>query len=159
MNKILYVASLGYTVNKEGVVYKPNGDKQVIHLNNGGYYYFNKQIEGKQHKIKVHRLQAYCLYGESVFEDGICVRHLNGNSKDNRAVNIAIGTHSDNMMDIPSTIRLEKALHATSYIRKYDYKAIKADRTKGMKYKELMEKYNISSKGTISHIINSKYEN
>ena len=34
--------------------------------------------------------------------------------------------------------------------------AIKHDKTSGMSYKDLMAKYNISSKGTISYIINKR---
>lgn len=33
---------------------------------------------------------------------------------------------------------------------------IKADRERGMSYKDLMEKYHISSKGTMSNIINKR---
>ena len=33
---------------------------------------------------------------------------------------------------------------------------IKSDREKGMSYKELMNKYNILSKGTLSYIINNR---
>lgn len=77
------------------------------------------------------------------------VRHLNGNKLDNSFENIAIGTQQDNMLDKPKHKRIEWASHP-----KYDYESIKKDRLLGMTYRELMNKYNISSKGTISYIIN-----
>lgn len=45
---------------------------------------------------------------------------------------------------------------ASNANKKYSDEAIKHDKTSGMSYKDLMAKYNISSKGTISYIINKR---
>ena len=88
-----------------------------------------------------------------MFKEGIEVRHLNGNSKDNSFDNIEIGTHSENMMDIPKEKRF---LGGSEPIHKH--KEIIEDRKKGFTYNQLCKKYNISSKGTISFIINESTE-
>ena len=159
VDKIRKITELGYNVDKDGIVYKPNGGIQRTHINNQGYKCFGLKIKGKSFQIPVHRLQAYCLYGESMFEERIVVRHLDGNPLNNKSNNIAIGTISQNSMDIPSEKRLEIALKGVEAARlvniKHDYNTIRNDRSNGMTYKEIMKKHNISSKGTLSYIINS----
>ena len=54
---------------------------------------------GDKKLVKFHHMQAYEKFGDAIFEDGIVVRHLNGDPSDNSWDNIAIGTQSDNMMD------------------------------------------------------------
>jgi hypothetical protein len=161
MRKILETINLGYTVDSEGIVYKPNKQVQKIRLGTRGYLLFSVRFGKKVKNIKVHRLQAYTLYGNSLFEDGIVVRHLDGDQLNNKSENIAIGSRSDNYFDIPNEKRTRMLKHITKKAseknRKYDYETIKKDRDAGMSYKQLMIKYNISSKGTLSHIINSNY--
>lgn len=84
-----------------------------------------------------------------MFEEGIVVRHFNGNPLDNSEDNILIGTQSENMQDIPKEKRV---LNASNPI--YNHEDILSDRYSGMTYKEIMLKYNIKSKGTISFIVN-----
>lgn len=84
------------------------------------------------------------------------VRHLNGNILDNSITNIEIGTNSDNMMDIPEKIRQKRSSNANKKYPDDIVSLIKSDREKGMSYKELMNKYNILSKGTLSYIINNR---
>lgn len=84
-----------------------------------------------------------------MFRTGIVVRHLDGVRTNNSWSNIAIGTHSDNMMDVPKKKRILKASNP-----QYSHMDIIRDRRKGMSYKDIMNKYNITSKGTISFIIN-----
>lgn len=107
--------------------------------------------------ISVHNLCAYQKFGVKCFDSNLEVRHLDGDSKNNIPSNIGIGTHSDNMNDIPKEIRLAKAVHASSFLKKYDYKRIKKFREENhSSYKELMDEFGITSKGTVSYIINSK---
>jgi hypothetical protein len=58
--------------------------------------------------IAIHRLQAFQKYGDLLYEEGTVVRHLNGDPGSNAWDNIAIGTMSDNMFDIPKQIRIEE---------------------------------------------------
>ena len=91
-----------------------------------------------------------------MFRDGIQVRHLNGDPKDNSWDNIAIGTQSDNMMDIPIEERVRKAKLASSKIRRFtdeQVAMIRSDRAAGMTYSKLCQKYD-TSKGTLSYMFN-----
>ena len=66
------------------------------------------------------------------------------------------GSHSDNMNDVPKEVRMKAASNANKKYSDELVEAIKHDKTSGMSYKDLMAKYNISSKGTISYIINKR---
>lgn len=140
--------SLGYKV-EDGIVYK-NDQKISLHKHRGGYYMF----KALKKNIGVHRFVAYMKYGEKTFEPGIQVRHLDNDSFNNIHDNIAIGTASENAMDKSKEMRMKCALTATSFVRKHNHLAVLEDHKKGVSYTQLMKKYNISSKGTISWIIN-----
>lgn len=82
---------------------------------------------------------------------------------DNSKNNIAIGTASDNAIDkSPDTRRRVSmiASRATSdKIKRISDEVvleIREDRANGMSYIDLMTKYNISSKGTLSYIVNRR---
>lgn len=145
-NKGYRVTEFGNIVNPSGIVLRPS--------DNGRGYLFTATKRNKKHcKIGVHRLQAFQKYGQKMYEEGVEVRHLNGDSCDNSWDNIAIGTRSDNMMDIPEQVRMDKALHATSFVKKHDKKAIKDYYSKYKSYKKTMEKFGITSKGTLHYIL------
>lgn len=111
---------------------------------------------GRLLKVYFHRYQAYLKFGNSLYEDGIMVRHLDGDLLNNSVSNIELGTNSDNMLDIPKEKRIRKSANANKKYSDDLVLEIKADRERGMSYKDLMEKYHISSKGTISNIINKR---
>lgn len=94
-------------------------------------------------------------YGDKLFEKGIETRHKNGIKTDNSWNNILIGNHSQNMMDIPKQIRVKKALHASSFLVKHNKDEIKKYHEKYKSYKKTMDKFNISSKGTLHYILNN----
>jgi hypothetical protein len=154
MNKILVAHSKGYEVTKEGKVIGVLGNELKLN-NHDGYYRFNfRNLNGQSTYVKVHRLQAYQKFGDKMFKEGILVRHLDGNPTNNSWDNIEIGTNSDNMMDISPDIRLAKAMHATSFTRKYDKETVRAYYNENKSYKQTMEHFNISSKGTLHFILN-----
>jgi hypothetical protein len=67
-----------------------------------------------------------------------------------------MGTYSQNSLDIPKEIRINISKYANM---KYDenlIKSIKEDRYKGMCYKELITKYNIKNKSSLSYILNCR---
>ena len=153
-NKILVAHAKGYVVTKEGKVIGVQGNELKLN-DNEGYYRFNfRDFNGNNKSLGVHRMQAYQKFGNKMFEDKIMVRHLDGNSRNNSWDNIAIGTNSDNMMDISPEIRLAKAMHATSFTRKYDKESVKAYYNENKSYKQTMEHFNITSKGTLHFILN-----
>lgn len=141
------VLKLGYTINTEGKVFR--GTREVKGTV-GRYKYFTIRLKDKSStKVKFHRLQAYVKYGSELFEDGIEVRHLNGDNFDNSWVNILIGTHSDNMFDKPKEVRVNQASHPV-----YDHEKVRKDIEKGLSSSEIMIKYGIKSKSTVSYIRN-----
>jgi len=149
--KVLILVERGYKVTKEGELFNKKGVK--VGSVQGNYHRIGVRVKSKKVYIHTHRFQAYQKYGNKLFEENIVVRHKNGNPLDNSWDNILIGTQLDNIMDRPVKDRLEHAKHAASFNKKYDYDSILNDRNKGMTYRELMNKYNISSKGTIGYII------
>lgn len=152
-NAIILAAKKGYSVINEKVFYK--GKNVSLTINTKGYYSF--AIKDSRRKVKyimLHRFTAYFLFGELIFDKNLVVRHLDGNKLNNSISNLAIGTQSDNMNDIPKEIRIKNAIYATSFMRKHDHELIIKDRLSGMKYSDIMKKHNITSKGTLSFIIN-----
>jgi len=153
MNKYEIAIKRGYKVDLNGNVFNPNGYKLDLHLARYGYYVFNIRIHGKTMHIPVHKLISYNKFGIKSIDKEIHTRHLDGNPLNNNWNNIAIGSCSDNMMDKPKQQRVKDASNP-----KYNHKMIIFDRNNGMSYKDLMKKYNISSKGTLSFIINKSLE-
>jgi hypothetical protein len=103
---------------------------------------------------------GYLKFGDEIYTKGMQVRHLDGNPLNNSWDNIDIGTQSENMHDIPKERRVECALKATQRVKRYsdeDVLEMKRLRDNGAKYSEIMERFNISSKGTLSFILNDRY--
>jgi len=151
--KVLF--DLGYKVEKDGTCISKSG-KILLGTINNGYKTISTKLLGKTIKVRVHRLQAYQKFGEIIFNEDIVVRHLDGNGLNNSWDNIEIGSYSDNMMDKPKEERIRIASNANKKYSDELVLEIKAYRNLGHTYKEIMEKYNISSKGTISNIINNR---
>jgi hypothetical protein len=155
-NKAIIIAyDKGYRVDSEGNVYGSTNKKVNPWLDNG-YFAFSVNVDGESIKVRVHRLLAYQLFKDKIFEEDIQVRHLDGNSTNNTPSNLAIGSASDNSFDRPKAQRIDSALNAASYKIKYDWDKIREDSLKGMSYKDLMKKYKITSKGTLSYHLNQK---
>jgi len=148
LTKLAY--NKGYRVLENGDVIGLRGKKLNLFENSKGYYCFTIRRKDKCPTYTfVHKLKAYQLFGDECFNEGIVIRHFNGNNKDNSDINIKIGTQFDNMMDMTP---LQRKLNASSPI--HNHSEILKDRESGMTYREIQEKYNISSKGTISFIVN-----
>ena len=141
----------GYRVSDEGIV--SSTKKENIGCMRNGYHFLTIKVDGKCRNVRSHRLIAYQKYGDKIYEPGTVVRHLDGDSTNNHVSNIGIGTHSDNMMDISKEVRLAKAKHATSFVKKHDHAEVLDFYHKTRSYKMTMEKFGISSKGTLYFII------
>ena len=149
--KIAY--NKGYRVSKSGKCLNPNGEEISRNNNGKDYYVFSLRNNGKILKIGIHRLQAYQKFGDSIYNKGMQVRHLNGNSLDNSICNIEIGTGSQNMMDRSSEDRLKHAILASSHIVKFDHSRVKAFYNKCKSYKKTMIEFDIKSKSTLHNIV------
>lgn len=148
----------GNIINSKGIIVKGSLDRSEKPYKTIGVRYSTGKCNVKQ-----HRFIAYIKYGNKLFDDGIVVRHLNGNSLDNSWENIVIGTQSDNMYDKLPEIRLKNSINATrkmqDLIRPLNKRLkIYEDVYSGLSYKNIMEKHKIPSKGTISYIKNKSTE-
>lgn len=145
----------GYKVLKDGTCINKHG--KSIGTKQRRYQYINiRTNESSSAKVYTHRLQAFQKYGNAIYEQGVVVRHLNNNSNDNSWDNISIGTQQDNCFDYPKQSRIIRASNANKKYSNSNVEEIRKDRKCGMTYKDLMLKYNIPSKGTISYIINKR---
>jgi hypothetical protein len=157
MNKEQIAYERGYRVTKDGNLLNPKGDK-IGSINNHGYERTTIKINSKDVVIKTHRLQAHQKYGDKLYEDGIVVRHLNGNALDNSWDNIATGTQVENLKDIPLKQRQLNALqsshkrikHPKEFVDKLkeEYKVLKS-------YAKLSRKFNLSY-DTTYYLINQR---
>lgn len=148
---LLLAYEKGYRISLKGELLNPNGDiiKGTIQKRHGiPYKEFGVKINGKNKKVYFHRLQGYLKFGDSIWKDGMQIRHLNSNSLDNSWINIGIGTNRDNQLDIPKETRIKRSSHP-----KHNHRQILEDRKNGMNYKQICDKHNIT-KGTLSYIIN-----
>ena len=151
----------GYKVLSNGTIKGPSNKIRKLNLYNGYYRFSIKNHKNKNRSIFVHRLAGYQLFGEAALYPNIEVRHLDNNSINNSLRNIAIGSHQENMLDIPKYKRNIMAISGATKNRKFTDAQIKDIRKKhkaGLSYTKLMQLYNIFSKGTISYIINNKYK-
>lgn len=155
-DRIISAVSKGYTIDKQGVV-RYNDTIRVLN-NNKGYLEFSIRCDGEKRpqNVPVHRFQAYHKFGDKIFEPEIVVRHIDGVSTNNAYDNIEIGTHQQNMLDIPVEQRIAHAKHAAATQIKYDAEAVKAFYAEVRSYAKTMEHFNIPSKGTLNHILKKR---
>lgn len=166
MNETLLIAKKkGYFVNKSGDVIGPKGKRSLRKHNYSGIDYYNftiKLYDGRSsNSICVHRLQAFQKFGEKIFEKGIVVRHINGNSLDNSYDNIQIGTISDNSMDRDPKDRLEHSIKAAVKNRVLtddEVKQVRLRREQGLTYQEIADEFGLSGKGQAHYIVNNDYK-
>lgn len=106
--------SIGYRVDDSGATWNRHG-RRISSVDSYGYPALHLSLpNGHRTMLRVHRLQAYQKFGDAIFQPGVDVRHLNGNKLDNSASNIAIGTRSQNRMDMPRGARIASARNAAN---------------------------------------------
>jgi len=120
-----------------------------------GYPIFRMRYSSKVFSIGWHRLQAYQKYGLDMFKIGIEVRHNNSIRIDCSYNNILIGTHNDNMGDRSEETVLKIKMAMADGKRKYNATEVRAFYNTNKSYKETMEEFGISSKGTLHFILNN----
>lgn len=153
----------GYFVEPDGKAYSPTA-KRVGYISRktrfGHTYsveYVSVNCSGLHRKFATHMLQAYQKFGDAIFEKGIHVRHLDGNSLNNHVDNIAMGTPSENSLDRTPEARMEHAYKATAKIRIPEEKWVlcDADRAAGISFRDLNKKYGFH-KSTLSYRYSQK---
>lgn len=150
-----YAYDRGYRMNKAGLFFNPRGEI-IGGFNDDGYRKYKLRVPGdyrKYYHFKLSRFQAYCKFGDKIYDKGMVVRHLNGIRNDDSWDNIEIGTQSQNMMDCPKEDRIARAIHASRKIVKHNVKEIRDYYNKVKSYRKTMKKFNISSSGTLWYIL------
>jgi len=150
VNKAIKMAAeKGFSIDKEGNVFRHGSPiKPCFHK---GYKHFSVVISpNKQISVPFHRFQGYHKFGLKIFKPEIAVRHLNGDRTDNSWNNMGIGTHLDNMRDIPKEARLQVATNAshTRWPNQPDAAAMLLDKENGMHWKDIAKKYGTSRSNT-----------
>lgn len=155
----------GYRVNDKGEVISPTEYKRKPQpytrkgKKAGTYYRFTISMScGRKTTVNYHQLAGYQKFGKAALAEGTVVRHLDGNSENNKLSNFALGDNVDNYMDQPEETIIARAKHAASFKRKLTMdqaRQLREDRKIGMTYRELGERYGIP-KSSISYIINNK---
>ena len=152
----------GYKGREDGAVWMP-GKKNWSFGNksNCGYHKFSLSVNGRSVGIKIHRFQAFLKFGDEIFKKELVVRHLNGNPIDNSWKNLELGTHQENMMDIPAKDRLEHSVLAAGKKRKFtDAEVVEIKRfyESARSYTQTMLKFGIPSKGSLYYILKKDYK-
>ena len=154
-----YAYNKGYSIDEDGYLISHKGIKLNPRVDGKGYYDINIRINGKLHHLQCHTLAAYQKFGDKIFECE-CIRHLDGNKLNNKKENIEIGSYHDNSMDIPKEVRINTASIATKCTEHYhddDFvKKVTEYYNKVQSYKQTMEMFNITSKGTLYYMLHNR---
>ena len=146
----------------DGCVISPYGRKLKLSLTTTGYLKFSirtgSRSDGtsKKKTVLVHRLVAYQKYGDQIYRQCV-VRHLDGDCINNDPGNIVLGSQLQNILDINPADRRHKSMVAAKAQRRFTDSEIRVIREEHHSYKETMEKWGITSKGTLHHILNHEY--
>lgn len=155
---LLHVISIGYHTDLYGNLFKNNRRSRANKVHPKGYKIFQTRISGKNIYVPIHRIVAYQKYGDKIFDTNLEVRHLDSNKLNNHYDNIVLGTHSENMFDVPKKFRMNRSRKGASKVRRLTYEEandIRKKHSEGKSYRVLCSEYNIS-KSLISYIINNK---
>lgn len=149
----------GYRVEPNGEVFSFTGKHLKTFLYGDGYPAIGvRDEEGNTEILTIHALVAYQKFGSSIFKQGIEIRHLNGNKEDYSESNIALGTHLENVLDIPQKDRLRRGRNAgrtNSHLINQDVLDMREGFSNGNTLCWAMEKYGIA-KSTASYIKNRR---
>jgi hypothetical protein len=98
---IIDAVEKGYRPTQSGDVVSPRGKVLATRKVGGGRRYpaFSYTFEGKRIAIRVSSFICYFYNKPGYSKKGSVARHLNDNPNDNRPVNIAAGTRSENEAD------------------------------------------------------------
>lgn len=144
----------GYFFSREGHAARANVRKDVVRVNllkgcecGLGYRAISHPIGGGRYgRIYIHR--AVCLlFNGAAPNDGMCVRHLDTNLRNNRASNLAWGTAIDNAADGKLAGKSPKGTR--NPMAKLTEAAVKEIRTirkeRGLTFKQLASDFGVST--------------
>ena len=157
----LIAYELGYRISFDGKILNKNSEVLKGEKDNGYNYIKFRRPDNWRRMIrcKCSRLQALQKFDTLLYVEGTVVRHLNHKKEDDAWHNIDIGTQSQNCMDNPEEDRKKRGYDASRKIVKYPDELvvkIRAEYKTGKSTRQLMKKYNISSSGTMHHILHKR---
>lgn len=149
----------GYRIRDDGSIVTPTGITASLFSSKRDKYPCFSARTPFGHRVPVHLLAALQWFGTDNFlSSHLEVRHLNGNRTDSSRENIALGTHSENMFDVPKEVREWRSELGAQKVRSLTpekIRALKEDRARGLSYRELTEKHGVKS-STLSYLFNGK---
>lgn len=119
---------------------------------------FRRRRLGITQKVEVHRILAYQMYGDVIFDPGVQVRHKDNDKSNFKPDNILIGTAMDNHLDNPERVN---ALKVSACIREgkrrrsfsdNERNVIFSERRDGATIRKLSSKWRCS-KSTMSYLL------
>lgn len=152
---VVLASRKGYRVTPEGVLLGVNGKPKKAQLHNGYFGFSIRRADRSFGHVKVHRLQAYQKYGEQAFAPALQVRHWDGNSQNNSAANLILGTPLENHYDKPEEVRVRTQQMASAAATKHNHPKVQAFFAGCRSYAQTMREFGISSKGTLHFILNN----
>lgn len=132
---VLNAYLLGYRILKDGRYVSPDGYVMPVKnhksRNNPNRYTYPLGVASKgglSYRYKIHRLAAFCFHGSEMFEEGIEVRHLDADVENVKISNIKLGTHKENVLDVPDerrrTMHLKRSYESYDSLRDLDEKQV-----------------------------------
>lgn len=118
-----------------------------------GYYSVSVKHEGITRPVKIHLLQALQKFGIVEVAKAAHIRHLDGDSRNNSLINIALGSQSDNMLDQPEVTRKLRASNASrgrGKLTEAQWEEVARDYASGLGYKKLAKKWGVGM-GSLSY--------
>ena len=151
---VIYAYNRGCHILEDGTVIGVRGNPRKTRINSRGYLAFNMKTPYTENALPVlaHKLAAYQKFGIGAFKEGVQVRHLNNDKKDNSLSNIAIGNQLDNVSDLPyggANIHSAKLTPA-------EVLEIRDKVASGVTFQEIIDEYPIVSKSNVSYIVNRR---
>jgi len=101
-----------YEINALGIVHKVGG--VILKTKVGKYNRVNLRKNGIQKSYSVHSLVAAAFIGPRPY--GMIIRHIDGHKRNNKAENLAYGTHAENEAD--------KLVHGVRYMGERHHKSV-----------------------------------
>lgn len=101
--------SSGYRIDpKFGIAFRPDGSEWPVFLDDKGYPSLQVTMRGRggHLTVRLHKAVGYVLWGPKVFGGpSVHVRHLDGDKRNCRSDNLALGDARANNQDKPKLVR------------------------------------------------------
>lgn len=149
----------GYMVSEDGRVFsnKHRGVWKEVGCNKpnpSGYWMVTLRDQGRYRLELVHRLVMLSFVGPS--PDGLIVRHINGNPRDNHLQNLAYGTYTENAIDkTHHGTQTKGENHPVAKLTEQEVMDIRQLKSQGFSCAKLAKTYHVT-RSMISNIITGK---